>query len=98
MIDDQNESPGVVEPGHVYQHKNGNCYLVLCLTNEPMPGEEPRADHPVGVLYTPFDGTVGGMVNCRRYYHRLLSDWQRSFTFKEMTYFVKVLSLDRQDA
>lgn len=56
--------------GKLYQHKNGNVYKVVLLTNENAQ-EDKREEYPICVVY---QGMVNGFI-----WSRTLSNWERSF-------------------
>ena len=52
--------------GKQYQHKNGNIYTVIMVTNTSNLSEK----HPIDVVYIGWNGAI---------WSRPLSDWDRSF-------------------
>jgi hypothetical protein len=60
--------------GKQYQHKNGNIYTVILLTNTDSTLER-QVDHPIDVVYMGQNGKI---------WSRRLSDWERSFTIKQL--------------
>lgn len=59
--------------GDVWQHKNGNYYYVLGVSNT----KNVREDHPPDVVYCTI---VNQRIDFTSMWTRRLSDWDRSFT------------------
>lgn len=62
--------PNSPAPGQLWQHRNGNQYTILLLTNEKADVEN-REKYPVMIVYRGTNGYV---------WSRKLDDWHRSMT------------------